>query len=213
MGEPLVFPLGHYLGAPRPSAAGTVGHHVVRVGWQLHQLAEGEEMEVWSLAHGHPDVVGARPWTRSMLDAVAADAGMAETGEALDRLIARGVAVEVPAAGPGLHEFARAHRLETLLLGLGDVPGDPDVDGIGLLGLPPVLTVPSPTFDTWSTAHLWPDLAQAATGLAALAAGDPAAGPGRADPEAVLGRIVGEDLHRLLCRHAAYLDVRWTPAG
>lgn len=205
MSGPLLFPLGQYLGAVHPGPGLPVRHHQVRVGWDVHPLDDGAELDLWALTHGLPSVVGLRPTTREVVTAVAAEAGLAEAGPDIDRLRERGLLVEVDVHGPEAERFAREHRLVSLLTGLGEA--GPGQAAIGLLGAPPVRVVPAAVFEYWTWAHLFPDLYAAAGGLAEMAAGTAGSPAVSTDPGEVLVDLLGS-LHELLCVDAGFLDVR-----
>lgn len=203
--EPLVFPLGHPMGPFHQHRAEPPSYWVVRLGWDSPLLPDRASADVWTLAHGLPDLVHEEPWTRSALRAAAVEAGVHDSDTVLDTLVERGLVVEL---SPGTEEaaaFARTHRVQSLLLGLGQQPDRPGVDGIGLLGMPALAQVHAATYEFWQWGHLWPTLAEAAEGLAEMAAQAPQHTRHQADPAAVLDRLLRE-LHVLLCGNAVYLD-------
>ena len=204
MSDRLLFPVGQYLGPVHPGAGLPVRHHQVRIGWDVLPLDDGLDLDVWSLAHGHPAVVGRLPTTRATLAAVAAEGGLAVPTAAVDRLLGRGLLAEVDVRAADGERFARTHRLHGLLTGLGDA--GPDRAGIGLLGAPPVRTVSPAVFEYWAWAPLFAHLHSAADGLAEMAAGTPGAPAVSTDPGEVLVDLLGS-LHELLCVNGAYLDV------
>jgi len=176
---------------------------VVRLGWDSPLLPDRATAEVWALAHGNPG--HASPWTRGELCRAAREAGVADPDAVLDGLIDRRLAAEVCPGTTAAAEFAGTHRAQSLLLGLGELPDSPGLDGIGLLGMAPVARVPLGTYEFWQWGHLWPTLADAAAGLAEMAAQSPEHAAEEADPSWVLERILGE-LHQLLAVGAVYLD-------
>jgi hypothetical protein len=203
--EPLVFPLGHAMGPFHQHRGAPPAYWVVRLGWDSPLLPDRATADVWALAHGRPDRVGRTPWTRAELRAAARQAGVEDPDTVLAALVERGLVAEVV---PGTEEaaaFAGTHRVQSLLLGLGELPDSPGVDGIGLLGMPALARVPLGTYEFWQWGHLWPTLTEAAAGLAELAAQSPQHAPEEADPTQVLDRILGE-LHQLLAVGAVYLD-------
>ncbi|PZA18856.1 hypothetical protein, partial [Modestobacter versicolor] len=131
--------------------------------------------------------------------------GVEDPAAVLDALLARGLAAEVAPGTEAAAEFTGTHRVQSLLLGLGELPDRPDVDGIGLLGMPALAQVPLGTYEFWQWGHLWPTLTEAAAGLAEMAAQAPQHEPEEADPVRVLDRLL-RDLHRLLSVGAVYLD-------
>src|SRR4051794_1507583 len=201
-GAPLVFPLGHAMGPFHQHRNAPPAYWVVRLGWDSPLLPDPATADVWALAHGR---VGAGPWTRGELCRAAHAAGVEDPGPVLDTLIGRGLAAEVEPGTAAAAEFAGTHRVQSLLLGLGELPDEQDLDGIGLLGMPPLARVPLATYEFWQWGHLWPTLTEAAAGLAEMAPQSPVHAPEEADPERVLDRILRE-LHQLLSVGAVYLD-------
>jgi hypothetical protein len=203
--EPLVFPLGHQMGPFHQHRDAPPSYWVIRLGWDSPLLHEPDDADVWDLAHGLPDLVHTVPWTRSVIRAVAEQDGIPDCDRVLDGLLERGLVAELTPGSSAALEFAAGHRVQSLLLGLGALPDNPGFDGIGLLGMPPLAQVGPRAYEFWQWAHLWPTLADAASGLAELAAQDPDHDPADADPEAVLDRVFRQ-LHTLLCGNAVYLD-------
>jgi hypothetical protein len=201
----LVFPLGHAMGPFHQHRNAPPAYWVVRLGWDSPLLPDRATADVWALAHGRRDRVGAGPWNRGELCRAAREAGIEDAGPVLDALIDRGLAAEVDPGTPSAAEFAGTHRVQSLLLGLGELPDEPGVDGIGLLGMPPLARVSLGTYEFWQWGHLWPTLAEAAEGLAEMAGQSPGHAPEEADPPRVLERILRE-LHQLLAVGAVYLD-------
>ena len=204
MSELLLFPLGQYLGAVHPGQGLPVRHHQVRIGSDVHPLDDGSELDVWALAHGHPAVVGLRPATRGLLEALAAEVGLRSAERVVDQLLDRGLLVQVEPGSAAAETFARGHRWYSLLTGLGE--SSPSRAGIGLLGAPPVRDLPAAVFEYWTWAHLFPDLHSAAAGLAEMAAGTPGEPAVATDADEVLQDLLGS-LHELLCVNGGFLDV------
>jgi hypothetical protein len=203
--EPLILPLGHAMGPFHQLRGAPPAYWVVRLGWDSPLLPDQATADVWALAHGLPDRVGRTPWTRSELRPAAQEAGVEDPDAVLTALLERGLVAEVT---PGTEEaaaFAGTHRVQSLLLGLGELPDSPGIDGIGLLGMPALARVPLGTYEFWQWGHLWPTLTEAAAGLAELAAQSPEYAPEEVDPAQVLDRILRE-LHQLLAVGAVYLD-------
>ena len=201
-GAPLVFPIGHAMGPFHQHRNAPPAYWVVRLGWDSPLLPDRATADVWALAHGR---AGAGPWDRGRLCRAAREAGIADAGPVLDALIDRGLAAEVDPGTASAAEFAGTHRVQSLLLGLGELPDERGVDGIGLLGMPPLARVGLGTYEFWQWGHLWPTLAEAAEGLAEMAGQSPGHAPEEADPPRVLERIL-RDLHQLLAVGAVYLD-------
>ncbi|RBY86105.1 hypothetical protein [Blastococcus sp. TF02A-26] len=199
----LVLPVGQYLGALVPAAGAPVRGHRVRVGEQVHLLADGPEFEVWSLAHGVPQLAGLLPTDSAQLTRLASAIEPAEVARILTDLTGRGLLALVdPADASG---FARGHRWYSLLGGLGyQQSGN---GAIGLVGSAPIREVAPRVYEFWSLAPLFGDLRAAAEFLAGAAADDPDPVPAETDPAAVVGDLVGW-LHDLLCVGAGWLDVR-----
>jgi hypothetical protein len=203
--EPLVFPLGHAMGAFHQHRGAPPAYWVVRLGWDSPLLPDQAAADMWALAHGRKDRVGNTPWTRSELCRSAREAGIEDPETVLATLVERGLVVEVHPGTEAATEFAGTHRVQSLLLGLGELPDQRGLDGIGLLGMPPLARVPLGTYEFWQWGHLWPTLAEAAAGLAEMAAQSPAHAPEESDPGQVLDRVLRE-LHQLLAAGAVYLD-------
>jgi hypothetical protein len=203
--EPLVFPLGHAMGPFHQHRGAPPAYWVVRLGWDSPLLPDQAAADVWALAHGRRDRVATAPWTRAELCRAARDAGVEEPERVLEELLGRGLVAEVSPGTEAAVEFAGTHRVQSLLLGLGELADEPGVDGIGLLGMPPLARVQLGTYELWQWGHLWPTLAEAAGGLAEMAAQSPDHAPEEADPPQVLERVLRE-LHQLLAVRAVYLD-------
>jgi hypothetical protein len=202
--EPLVLPLGHAMGPFHQHRGAPPAYWVVRLGWDSPLLPDQAAADVWALAHGLPGRAGT-PWTRSALCGAATEAGVADPDTVLTALVERGLVAEVAPGTAAAAEFAATHRVQSLLLGLGELPDAPELDGIGLLGMPALARVPLGTYEFWQWGHLWPTLAEAAAGLAEMAAQSPEHAPEEVDPPQVLDRILRE-LHGLLAVGAVYLD-------
>jgi hypothetical protein len=203
--EPLVLPLGHAMGPFHQHRGAPPAYWVVRLGWDSPLLPDQATADVWALAHGRLDRAGQAPWTRAELCRAAVEAGVAEPDAVVLALLERGLLVEVTPGTDAAAEFADTHRVQSLLLGLGELPDAPGVDGIGLLGMPALARVPLCTYEFWQWGHLWPTLTEAAAGLAEMAAQAPEHAPEEADPVQVLDRVLRQ-LHRLLAVGAVYLD-------
>jgi hypothetical protein len=202
--EPLVLPLGHAMGPFHQHRNEPPAYWVIRLGWDSPLLPDQASADMWVLAHGLPGRTGA-PWNRSSLCSAAAGAGVPDPDGALTALVERGLVAEVTPGTTAADEFAATHRVQSLLLGLGELPDSPGLDGIGLLGVPPLARVPLGTYEFWQWGHLWSTLAEAAAGLADMAAQSTDHTPDEADPAQVLEHILRE-LHGLLSVGAVYLD-------
>jgi hypothetical protein len=203
--EPLIFPIGHYLGAHVPSAGADADFHVVRVGWETYKLEGNEQFAVWALAHGLPDAGGnddAAPWTRTAVDAAARAGGIPNVARSIADLLAQDLLVEVTPGTPEAIEFARVCRTRSLLVGLGNTAEDPLHYGIGASERAPAIQVPSFTYELWKWGHACDSLWHACQVI--TAAGDPA-DPEQTDPERVLTRCLAA-IQVLLAHGAVYLD-------
>ena len=205
MTEPLVFPLGHEIGPFHQHRDAPPDYWVIRLGWDSPLVHERDAAEVWALAHGLPERVHTTAWTRTAIREAAAESGITDSDAVLDGLLERGLVVELTPGTAAADRFADTHRVQSLLLGLGALPDSPGVDGIGLLGMPPLARVDPRTYEFWQWGHLWPTLSEAAEGLAEMAAQSPGRTAEDTDPPAVLDRLFTR-LHTLLSGNAVYLD-------
>ena len=210
MTDAWVFPLGHLLGPFHPGEDEPVEFHRVRIGADVLDLSP-RIAQVWYLAHGLGGIGPGsdRRWTRSALvDAVRAqgdaDAADEDAADAVTELIGTGALVEVGTGAMGPARFARGHRFQPLLMGLGSTVDRPDLFHIGLVG-EPIATVDALTFDLWQWAPRVADLRELVEVQAATAP--------------VLGDEVDDRLdyllwrlHVLLTHGCGYLDVT-APAG
>jgi len=173
----LLLRVGHALGPFHPAVGAFARHHVVRVGWENPNLTGEVERATWELALGHP--------TEDLDPAL------------VDDLVRRRLVARVEETPEGRRAFARAHRVQPF--GVGTVPTDDGGRVVGTWTRPAAALDPE-AFDIWAWAHLFPDLAAAAAGLAGASAvaGD--------DPDAVLDRLVAR-LPELLAAEVLYLDV------
>ncbi len=204
-GSGLIFPVGHYLGAFHPARGAPPQHYVVRVGWDTVKLPDESHLNIWFLAHGLVDRVDAA-WTWRAIAETAHAAGMSDPDAIIARLLElRLLAVVHPGTSQAV-EFALSYRVQPLLVGLGNSPDDPELDGIGLPGLPPLLKVPPASSEIWQWGHLWPSIWLAADGLAQVARE-----AGEWDPQMTEARPVLENMlvavRTLVASNAIYLDV------
>lgn len=204
----LIFPIGHYLGPFHPSRSAPAQHYIVRVGWDTKKLPDPAHLDIWSLAHGLPHLIET-PWTRTAIVKVAHDAGMSDAEAIIDTLLDLGLLAVVQSATDQAVDFACSYRMQALLVGLGNGPDDPAVDGIGLPGLPPLLTVAPRTFEIWQWGHLWPSIWSACEGLAEVARGTQDSDPATTEPRQVLSSVLGA-LRTLIAKNAVYLDTTST---
>jgi hypothetical protein len=207
MAAPLLFPVGHLLGAFHPGPGAPASYHGVRIGWETVRLPDDDHRDLWALAHGSlPDAgVG---WTRPALLAAARQVGIEAAAPIVEALLDRGALVEVQRDPEAMIAFAAAYRLEPLLVGLGSSPEEP-LDGIGVPGLLVAARVSPRVFELWQWAPLWPDLWTACQGLAEVATELGQDQPDETDPRQVLAFALGAVQH-LLGQGVAYLDARRT---
>ncbi len=201
MTQPLVFPVGHYIGAFHPSAGAPLSYRKIRVGVDVRRLTTETEFAVWAMTHGTPGLVGpSRPWTRAAVRALAHETELgADTDAILNSLIDNKVVAEVTPGTAEALEFARGHRVLPLLMGVGNTPTEPLSFGIGFPGLPPVVTVDSFLYEVWQWGRLGPTLWDTCELFARV--------DRTRTPEEVLTRIL-QNLHILLASNVAYLDAK-----
>lgn len=205
-GDSLVVPLGHYTGAFYPAVGAPLKYHNLRVGMRTAQLPDESRFDTWAVLHGPTDREGV-VWNRSEAAATATELGVANFGNILEELLELGVAAEVTVGTPGAVEFARNHRVQSLMVGLGHDLAAPDEYGIGLLPFTVVVKVPYFTYAVWQWGHAAPSLWHLCSGLAEVAQADTDSGPAAwpTTPEEVLPLVL-QCLHSLLSRNAIYLD-------
>ena len=203
--EPLVFPVGHYMGAFYPGAGQALRYRKVRIGVDVAQIVGDERFGVWALAHGLPDRLDKGPWTRSALLAAATEAELPDAETHLDALLEQKVLTQVAPGTPESIEFAKTHRLQPLMMGLGNSPQDPLSFGLGFVGAPPVVRVPSFLYELWQWGRIGRSLWHTVEMFAKVEREVAQKGAGVPDPQAVLDRILSQ-LHVLLAHNAAYLD-------
>lgn len=195
------------MGPFHPAQGAPVRHHIVRVGWDTPKLPDEAHRDIWALAHGLPSRLGSVRWTRQAIIETADDADMGGSAEILDSLADLGLIVEVTPGSEQAREFASSYCVRPLLIGLGNTPEDPVLDGIGLGGVPPLVKVRPRVFEIWQWAHLWPSVWEACEGLASVA--------NQAEdtrPEALLDFML-EAFRTLIAHGAIYLDVPTRSAG
>jgi hypothetical protein len=203
-GDPLIFPMGHYLGVNFPATGADAEFHVVRIGWDIYRLRGDEQMAVWALAHGLPDADGTdvAPWTRGAVEAAARVGGRRNVARAIAELLAQDLLIEITPGTQEAIDFARECRTRSLLIGLGNTADDPLHYGIAVTESAPVVRVDSFTFELWKWGHACDSVWHACHVMAA--AGDPA-DPEQVDPQRVLNRCLGS-MQMLLANGAIYLD-------
>jgi hypothetical protein len=137
-----VFPVGHYMGLRHPE-----GLHYVRVGMQ-HQTMTEDEFGVWVLSHQDSP-----QWSIEDVLSLATQAELPDAATSVERLLSVDLLVTVddPVA------FTQSHRLETLLVGQGNTPSDPDTYRVGLPGQEPAVLTAS-AYELWQWSALAPTL-------------------------------------------------------
>ncbi len=206
--EPLIFPVGHYLGRQfrlQPSGSrGDLGvvEDVCRVrrGANFHSLT-GEQAAVWTAACGSAKALeDAIPWSRqSMLAATSS-----QVGEIVEDLIGRQLLVEVSPGTPSARDFASTHRVVPSMLGLGNSADEPDIFHIGFLNSP-VVAVSHAIYDLWSWSTMDGCLWDACENAYQAAQQAGIAAPAD-DPNQLLTGFLGA-LHALLYAGAASIDI------
>jgi hypothetical protein len=179
---PLVVPLGQFFGT---RYAGDTHTRDVRVGTEVIPL-DDRHFGAWALAHGLPDRVGDRPWTR----AAVADAAGTAVDDLVDSLIEIGVVAEIDPAAGSL--FARSHRMGHRMLGLGNTAERPGLFAIGLFDRP-MVHVPRDVYDLWDACQLAGSLWEACVAVAPD------------EPAELAGRLLA-DLHHLLAMSVVYVE-------
>lgn len=186
-----VFPIGHYVGERHPDEL-----HLVRLG-TAHVTMTADEFGVWILAHG---VAESRSWTVADVLALAERTELPGAQAAVERLTSVGALAQVAFAEQ--HAFAETHRLEPLLVGLGNSADHPDTYAVGLPDVPPIAMLDEGSYELWQWAAVAPSIWHACEVRAKVGAGlgDPTSA------EDLLGDVLG-DLRPLLANSCAYLDV------
>lgn len=201
--DPLVLPVGHYVGAYYPDVGAPLKYRKLRLGVDIKRLPTDAQFGLWALSHGLPDRLATATWTRSALLTVAAEMELPDPASSLQAMLAQGTLVEVTYANAV--EFARNHRIQPLMMGLGNTPQDPLTFSLGIVGLPPVVKVESFLYELWQWGRTARNLWQTVEMFAEVERKVVHKGAGVPDPEGVLHRILGR-LHVLLAHNAVYLD-------
>jgi hypothetical protein len=202
--EPLIVPIGHYVGLHVPPGGTESSFHVVRIGWETYKLEDAGHFAVWALGHGLPEAAGndTAPWTRAALMGAARASGIPNVGDALADLMARDLLIEVTPGTEEAVEFAQVCRTRSLLVGVGNTLEEPQRYAIGVSEDAPVVRVPGFAYELWKWGHACDSLWHACHVFAA--AGDPK-DPEQADPERVLTRCLAA-IQVLIASGAMYLD-------
>jgi hypothetical protein len=200
---PLVFPIGHQLGAQLDGSETTVR---IRRGPEIRYLSAAT-YAVWTMLHGSgvPATQGT-PWTRHEVAAFARRHAGVEVDRQIDELLADGLAVEVWPGTPQAVEFAQSHRLLPLLRGLGNTPQAPWLYGIGLLGQQPVVHVTHLVYEVWQWSAVEDSLWSTCTRIVQVARTAHSTNPDALDPTRLLAGFLGET-HTLLSACATCWDV------
>lgn len=203
---PLIFPVGHYLGAHYPHAGADLDCHVIRIGWEIYRIEGNEQFGVWALAHGVPDQSDEpTPWTRAALEGAARATGLPAVAGALDFLFTKDLIIEVTPETPDAVEFAKVCRLRSLLVGLGNTADDPLHYGIGLPGGQPVMRATAFDYELWKWGHACDNIWHVCQVLAQAGRDIAPNDPGQTDPERILTRVLAA-IQNLVAHGAAYLD-------
>lgn len=220
--DPLIFPVGHYLGPFYPVGASTPSHHAVQVGADTVAVDDDNAFAIWALLHGlgsplrtdTGELATDSPlaWTRSTVVSVAEELGLERPAATIADLLAQDVAVEVQQDTTDVVEFAQLYRIRPLLSGLGNSPDAPGVYGIGMPGSPPAVEVFRYEYELWQWGQANPTLWHACETLSAVWKELGSTDPVEADPVGRLNRYVGVTLHRLIGHGAAILDAAATPS-
>lgn len=203
--EPLILPVGHYLGAHLPQSGADADFHLVRIGWETYKLEGNAQLAIWALAHGLPTDGSDEesPWSRSAIEAAARVGGIPNVATTLFDLSSRDLLVEVRPGTPEAVAFAQAYRTRSLLVGLGNTAEEPTLYGLGASeSAPPVVKVPIFAYELWTWGHACDSLWHTCHVLAAAANPED---PDRTDPRRVLTRCLSA-LRLLLACGAIYLD-------
>ncbi len=204
----LIFPLGHYMGEFYPRVGEPRKHHIVRVGRGSPKLRDEDHMAMWGLLHPPAMMIEAVPtWDRATVEQLAVDMGVGNVAELVDELLFLGLAVEVDTSGDELVDFARRHRLRTLLHGLGNTFADQEQFGIGTVETGPVIAVGAQEYELWQWAAMTPTLWDTYQLLVAVWSHDEVTHPLNTDcAERLRADTESLRLHRLIGQGAAYLD-------
>lgn len=197
----VVYPVGHYTGVV-PSAFGPA-ERVVRVGLKQHRIPE-DAFGLWVLAHG-PAEPDEQPWTRRRLLGQAAEIGLTANPDQLAELEQSGLVVSVDPSRREAADFARAYRLDVLMIGLGESPERPGHHLIGTPEVGPVATLDPDSYELWQWAPTLPSLWASCELRSAVTARDGQT----ADPNRALAGVL-RDLRLLVLYGCGYLDVSRT---
>lgn len=188
----LMFPVGQYGGEVRDDTDG-VTSFAIRRGWTVLSI-DARSALLWRDAHGRLEDLGATVWTMAaILDRRADFFTLHQRRESYAVLVAFDMLAAVDPDDPDDAErFARAHRLQPLVHGMGNAAEDPSRFAVGY---PPdhVAGLPWDLWRIWHGGHLEPTLWDAC-----LATDHP-------QPHRLLSDLL-HSLHTLLTLRLAYLD-------
>lgn len=203
---PLIFPVGHYIGAHYEYPGADLDFHVVRIGWEIYRIEGNEQFGVWALAHGVP-VPGdeTQSWTRPALEGAARATGLPSLGGALEALFTKDLIVEVVPETADAVDFAKVVRPRSLLVGLGNTADDPLHYGIGLPGGQPVMRATAFDYELWKWGHACDSLWHVCQVLAQAGRDVAPNEPEQTEPERILTRVLAA-VQNLVAHGAVYLD-------
>jgi hypothetical protein len=202
--EPLLLPIGHYVGAiyrdGQPSA-----RRQVRRGVTFHDLTD-DQFAVWSAARGTPEAIENEvAWHRRSVTEHPDVAGVADVGRLIEEMLDIGLLAEVTPDAEQALDFARSHRLVPLMLGLGNSTDDPDMFDIGFLHQP-ALSMTHAIYDLWQWSTMEESMWATCESAADVAQRSGYTNPDHTEPARLLVGLLGS-LHALLISRAAYLDI------
>jgi len=203
--QPVVFPVGHYTGAFHPAVGAPPKYHSLRLGRLVVTLPDDRTLAVWAAGHRSPDEP-AEPWTREAVTRTARTRlGVDDPEPVLAELLDSGLLAEVTPGTPDAIEFARAHRVVPLMVGLGNTPEEPLLNGVGLFGMEPIVRVPSLVYDVWQWGSVGASLWDVCQAFAQAGEEVVVSNSHEHNPEFVLTTYLNS-LHVLLGPNAAYID-------
>lgn len=205
--QPLIFPVGRYVGVFYTDVEPPVRHHEVQRAGQLDELSE-DQFAVWACTHGNPEEVEKTRWTRAVVEKAARKMGVSAPGKIVDELLDRGLAAEVTPGTDNALPFARSYRPVPLMLGLGNTPQEPWLYQVGFLGRP-VMQLTSGLYDLWEWSHLERSLWDASHSAARVSAEAGEKDPDLIEPERLLTGFL-DALHGMTSMSVAYLDFAYT---
>lgn len=204
--EPLIFPVGHYLGRVYLSQGADLDHHRIRLGHRMERLPDDNDFGVWALLHGlGPEGDSSIRWTRSAVEFLLDGTDLTGANYIIEQLLHRELAVQVSQDSEDVIAFARNHRLRPMLYGTGNTPGELGAFGIGLPGNDPVLKLTLPEFELWQwsphTNSLWDTMNLLSRAWLSVGLDDPR----YTDPATRMTRDL-QALHLIISHGAGYLD-------